>query len=350
MAFDAARKEQELAAQSAAWDTSVSVPADPGDIPVVDVADYFRAEPSTSLGRAALDRAAAELRTACEDVGFYYLTGHGMSVDLVAELFEQTQRFHRLPLDTKRTLLMDRPGAIPGSGYLPEGNRKLPKRATGNGHEALVFKAGNGIALDDNDWLPEQVIPGFRSVVARYADAVQRLAVALLPVYAVALELPPGFFGPGFVEPLIRLRLTHYPPGPATDGEADAPSHRERADTVGYGIAPHVDTTFFTLLLQDSPGLTIYSAQRQQWIDAPLIDDAYVVNSGELLKQWSNDRFLSTRHYVRPATADRYSVPFFFNATADYPMACLPSCHSDDNPPRYPTISYLESQGVVQGE
>ena len=105
-------------------------------------------------------------------------------------------------------------------------------------------------------------------------------------------------------------------------------------------------STFFTLLLPDGPGLTIFSHQRQAWIEVPLIEGALIVNSGELLKQWSNDRFLSTRHFANNTAAhDRYSVPFFFNANADYPMACLPTCHGPDNPPKYPTISYNQSQG-----
>ena len=87
-------------------------------------------------------------------------------------------------------------------------------------------------------------------------------------------------------------------------------------------------------------------------VAAPVVPGALVVNTGELLKQWSNDRFLSVKHYVPPhrGDTDRYSVPFFFNATADYPMACLSSCADEDNPPRYPTVSYLESQAAAQHE
>lgn len=153
----------------------------------------------------------------------------------------------------------------------------------------------------------------------------------------MALDLEPDFFEPAFTDPFWRLRLTHYPPG--------------QSDDQGFGIAPHVDTTFFTLLLTDGPGLTIQHRGREQWITVPTVDDAFVVNSGELLRQWSNDRFLSTRHFAdNPSPTDRYSVPFFFNATADHVMACFPSCHGPDNPPRYPPFSYLQSQGVVQGE
>ncbi len=133
--------------------------------------------------------------------------------------------------------------------------------------------------------------------------------------------------------------MTHYPHAPEGDGLGE------------FGIPPHVDTTFMTLLLPDSPGLVIFSEQRQEWIRTPVIPGAFVVNAGELLRQWSNDRVLSTRHFANNTSDEsRYSVPFFFNATADYPMECLPTCHGPGNPPKYPAISYLESQGVVQGE
>lgn len=337
MTFDPVAKERELAAESAAWDTSTSYPASDGDIPIIDVGVYF-----ATGSRSDLEAAATALRRAAEDVGFYYLVGHGVPATLIDELFGQVARFHDQPLDAKEEIAMDRPGAIPGTGYLGVGNRKLPTRSMGNENEAVIFKSGNGVSLSDNGWPAEEFVPGFRSTVERYALAVRTLGLRLLPIYAVALDLEPDFFTPGFTDPLCRLRLTHYPPAPAVSGGAGT--------TGGYGIAPHVDTTFLTLLLQDSPGLTIYSALRDQWIDAPMVDHAFVVNAGELQKQWTNDRFLSTRHFVRPGTTDRYSIPFFFHATADYPMACLPTCQSPDNPAKYPTISYLESQGAVQGE
>jgi isopenicillin N synthase-like dioxygenase len=96
----------------------------------------------------------------------------------------------------------------------------------------------------------------------------------------------------------------------------------------------------------------VYSEARECWISVPMIDGAIIVNSGELLKQWSNDEFLSAKHFANNARSEdsRYSIPFFFNANADYPMACIPSCCGPDRPAKYPTISYQQSQGVVQGE
>ena len=75
------------------------------------------------------------------------------------------------------------------------------------------------------------------------------------------------------------------------------------------------------------------------------------MNSGELLRQWTNDRYLSVRHFANNAAAgSRYSIPFFYNAAADYPMECLPTCQGPGNPPKYPTISYEQSQAAAQGE
>ncbi|MEM9562278.1 MAG: 2OG-Fe(II) oxygenase family protein [Actinomycetota bacterium] len=338
--FDAEAKERELRAESESWDTSTPTPARPDDVPVVDVGPWFR-----SGAPADLAAAAGELRRACEDVGFHQLVGHGLDPSERAGILDVNRRFHDLDEATKTSIAMDRPGhPVGGVGYLPYGNRKLPTRSTGNRNAAFLLKSGAGIGIDDNQWLPDEVLPGFRTAVERYARLVTDLAMRLLPVYAVALDLEPDFFEPAFGDPFWRLRLTHYPPSePSADTEG--------GENGGFGIAPHVDTTFFTLLLTDGPGLVIQQRERDEWITVPAVDDAVIVNSGELLRQWSNDRFLSTRHFAdNPSDGDRYSVPYFFNATADHVMAVFPSCHGPDDPPRYPPFSYLQSQGVVQGE
>lgn len=334
-AFDPAAKERELAAESTSWDTSVVVEAGDGDIPTIDVGRYFASGAPEDLASAA-----AEMRFALEEVGFYQLVGHGVDQGALDDILDATCRFHDLPLETKQTILIDRPGASLGSvGYMPVGARKLPSRGKGNPNEAFLLKGDRGVGFDDNEWLPDELLPGFRASVERYATTMTSLALRILPLYAAALDLDPDFFTPAFDHPFSRLRMTHYPHAPAGDDLGDV------------GIPPHVDTTFMTLLLPDSPGLVIYSQLREQWILAPVVPGAFVVNAGELLRQWSNDRVLSTRHFANNRSdQSRYSVPFFFNATADYPMECLPTCCGPDNPAKYPTISYLESQGVVQGE
>lgn len=338
--FDPADKERLLRAESESWDTSSPQPAEPGDIPIIDVSSYLSAGSAESLSEVA-----AKLREACETVGFWQMVGHDMPAGLIDSTFDAVRSFHALPLETKRMIQMDRPEhPLGGVGYLPVKNRKLPARATGNLNEAFLAKRGRDVSLDDNQWLAEADAPGFREAVETYAAAVESLALRILPIYAAALGMEADHFAPGFTDPFWRLRMTHYPPDDAV---------RESNDE--FGIAPHVDTTFFTLLLQDGPGLTIYSHVRECWIKAPVVENAFVVNSGELLKQWTNDRFLSVRHFVNrengvQGSASRYSIPFFFNANSDYPMEPIPTCVTADRPAKYPTISYDQSQAVAQGE
>ncbi len=333
--FDAVAKERQLRAESDSWDTTRLEDAGRGDIPVIDLQPYFSDPRDETLAPVA-----EQLRAACEGVGFFSIVGHQVPDSLVSTAFDFTRRFHALPLDEKQAIAMDRPAwPLGGVGYLPVKHRKLPARSKGNLNEAFIVKCDHRLAMDDNQWPAEEILPGFRETVERYAAALEALGKQLLPIFASALEMPPDFFDEAFVSPLYRLRMTHYPPVKAKPDDE-------------FGIAPHVDTSFCTILAQDRPGLSIFSERRRQWIKAPLLDKAFIVNSGELLRQWSNDRFISVKHFANNNTGEqsRYSIPFFLNANSDYRMSCIPSCCGPDNPPRYPPISYAESQAVVQGE
>jgi isopenicillin N synthase-like dioxygenase len=150
----------------------------------------------------------------------------------------------------------------------------------------------------------------------------------MLPLYARALDMPPDFFQDKFPKDrcLNVLRVSHMPPDPLDDNE--------------FNICPHTDGSFMTLLAtSDQPGLEILT-QSGQWIKAPLIPDAFVVNSGDLLARWSNGRVLSTPHRVANASGThRYSIPFFLQPTADTVIDCLPTCCGPDNPPKKPPIT-----------
>ncbi len=333
--FDPFAKEQQLKSDSASWDTSRPLEAAAGDIPLIDLEGYF-----SSGADDALVEVARQLRIACQEVGFFTIVGHQVRPALQREMFEQVRQFHALPLELKQRLLMDRPDwPVGGVGYMPVKNRKLPARAKGNLNEAFIIKCDHKLSMQDNQWPDRQSLPDFRSVAERYAAAMTELGTRLLPVFAAALEMPASFFERAFESPVFRLRMTHYPPMPT--GQQDE-----------FGIAPHVDTTFCTILAQDQPGLTIFSERRQQWIRAPMLENAFIVNSGELLRHWSNDRFISVKHFANNNTGQtsRYSVPFFLNANANHVMHCIPSCCGPDNPAKYPPISYAESQAVAQGE
>jgi isopenicillin N synthase-like dioxygenase len=250
------------------------------------------------------------------------------------------RQFHQLDDAIKLSLLMDRADwPVKGVGYLPVKNRKLPARDKGNMNEAFIIKSDEEVSLENNQWPVDGDLPGFRRTVENYAVSMELLGKKLLPIFATALEMPLNYFDQGFENPTWRLRMTHYP---AVEGKPEDE----------FGIAPHVDTTFCTILAQDKPGLTIYSERRNKWIKAPMLENAFIVNSGELLRQWTNDRFISVKHFANNNIGERsrFSIPFFLNANRHYKMHCVPSCCSDQKPAKYPPISYAESQAVAQGE
>ena len=334
-AFDAQAKEQQLRVESEQWDTSEPEDALADDIPLINLNEYF-----TSGSEGDLADVAEQLRVACEETGFFSITGHHVASQTINDTFNQIRLFHALPVETKSQILMDRPDwPVGGMGYLPLKNRKLPARQTGNVNEAFIIKCDDRLGMDDNQWPTPDSLPEFRNQVEQYAKEMELLGKRLLPIYAKALNMPVDFFTEAFIDPLFRLRMTHYP---SVEADIDNP----------FGIAPHVDTSFFTILAQDKPGLTVFSERRKVWVKAPVVKNSFIVNTGELLKQWTNDRFLSTRHFANNNTGNqsRYSIPFFFNANPHYVMSCVPTCCDDNNPSKYPPISYAQSQGVVQGE
>lgn len=353
--------EERLKREAASWappaDASSIPLATDVDMPVLDLGAFFATNRVDEL-----ERAAAALRVVGEQVGFHLVVGHGVPEEVIDGAFGAARAFHALPAADKQACAMGQHGV----GYLPVGHRKLPARDTGNTNEAFVVKHEPGprdVRLEHAPW-PAPLGAGFRAAVERFCAEMCALCVRMLPLYAVALGLAPSFFARAFERPMYRARLTHYPPTPAG----------------AFGIHPHVDTSFVTVLAASSPGLVFYSARTQRWVRARAVPGALVVNTGQLLAQLTNDRWMATRHYVLNAPAEgaadaaadappqpgsdsaardaeqqrtppaRYALPFFFNATPTVRMAVVPTCCSADDPPRYPPTSYLEGQGVAQGE
>lgn len=311
------------------------------EIPVIDVSGVL-------AGTAgALEAAAAELRHAYEDVGFWYMKGHGIDPSLIDATFAAAQWFHQLPLAQKMGLKAN----IHNVGYLPfkgstTRHSTLNENNKPNLSEGFILKRdlpadhpdvlAGVLYRSQNQW-PEGA-PEFRATCVAYANALEKLALAMLPIYAVALDLPADWFTHAFVEPQYTLRLMHYTAQPkASDNE--------------FGLAPHIDTAFMTLLAPNATAGLEIQTQSKRWISAPPIKDAFIVNSGELLRRWTNDRFFATPHRViNLSGGERYAIPFFFDTTLRYEMNCLPSCIQPGEAPRYEPISYLTYQQWFQNQ
>lgn len=286
-------------------------------IPVLDVGRYLAGD------NHAGDELARQLRLALEEIGFFFVINHGLDWRLVEETYRQAARLHALPDDVKEGLVM---GPDSG-GYLRLGGGTSYASAIAGAVRKPNLNAAYFVHRDvqpgRNHW-PD--LPEFREHVLAYFAAMERLADRLLPLYALSLDLPADWFSPYFRPASCTLRMSHYPLVPHEQDQ--------------WGLAPHTDSTFMTLLpANDVPGLEI-RPEGHEWIAPPPLEQSFLVNSGDILRRWTNDLFLSTAHRVRNQSGrDRYAIPFFYGARNDALIEAVPTCVGPDNPPRYDPIT-----------
>jgi isopenicillin N synthase-like dioxygenase len=301
-------------------------------IPVIDLGPYLAGAPG------ALQAAAAEVRAALEGIGFFIIVNHGVPQELVDRTFAEAKRFHDQPLEAKMALRMNEHN----NGYMamgkyavwtsdvnvndkPDLNEAFFVKRERRPDDPLL-RSGRRF-VGPNQW-PDD-LPGFRDTVLAYTAAVDALGRRVVPICAVALDLPPDYFDAAFAESQFSFRLSHYPP--------------VQAEANQFGIAPHTDANFLTFLAQtEVPGLQVRTPAGD-WLDVPYIPGSFAVNSGDMMARWTNGRFKSTPHRALPPVGrHRYAIPFFLGPHIDTVIACLPTCQGPDNPPKYPPITYEE--------
>lgn len=294
-------------------------------IPVVDIEPF----------RNGTDKAkvAACVREAATDTGFLYIRGHGVPQELIDAAFAQSKAFFALPAQVKESVKIN--GAH--RGYIGMKNATYSAEVQPNLNETFLmgFDQGPddpdvraGVAMHGpNQWPAGQ--EEFRATIEKYHSTLLQLGETMLCIFARALELKEDFFLKHFRKPMPFVRLLHYPPQPPT-----------RADNE-FGIAPHTDYGFVTILAQDEVGGLQVRRRDGGWIDAPFIPGTFVVNIADMLMQWTNDKWVSTPHRVINTTGrERYSIPFFFDPTYHTVVECLPSCQSEEKPARYEPITW----------
>jgi isopenicillin N synthase-like dioxygenase len=303
------------------------------DIPVLDLEPLRAGVPGAT---AAL---AEALHRACTGIGFYYVANHGVPQDLVDRVFAEAARFHALPLEKKLKLQIDRDNI----GYMPMSGEAIFSTTIATSSKpaqnaAFFVKnepdesdprtlAGNQF-YGRNQW-PE-ALPGFRETIFEYCERLNRLALSLLPLYSQAMDMPADWLPthPAFAEPYYRLRMTHYPSRP--DFEAD-----------GFGVPPHTDFGFLTILAQAAvPGLEIRNRDGT-WLQAPVMPGHFLVNTADICMRMSNDTLASTPHRVVNASAsDRYAIPFFWNPAPEVGLEVAPGCIAPGDTAHYEPFTY----------
>ena len=260
------------------------------------------------------EEAARAIEAACTGPGFFYLRNHRVPEEVIARTVEQARLFFRQPAEEKRRAAVNRNHR----GFNALGDALMFGAARPDAKE--FFSIGLELPEDDpevvagrplrgpNNWPPG--MPAFREAFAGYYEAMGACGAVLLRRVARALGVDEGFFDDKYRKRLQRSQMIYYPPQ-----EARAPGDQ-------FGLAPHTDFGCITLLWQDdNGGLEVQERSTGEWIPAPPLPGTLVVNVGDLLGRWTDDRYASTPHrVVNRSGRERFSIATFYDPDPDAPV------------------------------
>ena len=274
---------------------------------------------------------------ACERAGFLEIVGHGVADAVVADAWNQARAFFDLPLADRMQVAMPRPGYP--YGYSPMAGetltRSLGQTAAPDLKESFaigpvdrpthtITDPDESFAWSENLW--PTALPTLQPAWATYFRALSDLAARLLRLMATGLGLPAAHFDSLIDRHTSAMRALNYP----------AIGH----DAGRLGASAHTDYGTLTILLADPvvAGLQVEGIDGS-WHDVGATPGAFVVNLGDAMARWTNDRWRSTMHRVQVPTARRQSIAFFHNANWDAVIECLPTCLPLGEEPKYAPIA-----------
>ncbi|HEY3613161.1 MAG TPA: 2-oxoglutarate and iron-dependent oxygenase domain-containing protein [Gaiellales bacterium] len=293
----------------------------------------------------AADRAevARQIARAFETIGFVTVTGHGVPAASTDAMFASSRRFFDQPAAAKQAFA---PAENGGPGYLalaqgslaatlgeaapPDLKETFTIGPVDVPDEAYYRQAAARRWYQPNPWPP---LDGFTAIWEAHYRSVTRFALTMMEICAVALELPDRYFDPWFDRHTSILSVINYPeqPTPPEPGQLRAGAHSD------YGS--------LTLLFKEAggSGLQVRAADGS-WVDVLPAPDAFVVNIGDMLAEWTNDRWVSTVHRVANPTeggaaSRRMSCGYFLAPSFDAMISPLPGCVDDEHPALYEPIS-----------
>jgi isopenicillin N synthase-like dioxygenase len=279
-------------------------------------------------------KVAAEVGAACGELGFLTVVGHGVPDDLVERTAAAARGFFDLP-DSEKRALADGEPTLGLPAYRPLRSESLAaslgQRAPGDLKESL-------------DWGP--AVPGFgwperpaelRAAFEEYYETVSGLGARLLGLFARALALREDWFEDAFRGHSSSMRAVNYPP---PEGEVEPGQLRAGA---------HTDYGCITILsADDAPGGLQVLSRDGSWLDVHPAPGSFVVNLGDMMARWTNDRWPATLHRVSVPPAEgaagsrRQTLVFFHDPRPDAVIDCIPSCADPHYPPRYEPVTALE--------
>ena len=313
-----------------------------GAVPVIDISSYFR---GSEADKRALARRIDE---ACRTIGFLVISGHGVPTGLGERMHGISRAFYDLPDGAKRRYISPDQRNYRGyfalgglaAAYSLDDRRAAPDyremyvvgRVGIDPHDGYYTGERAGRIFPPNIW-PDDVVAGFSSVWSDYYREMERLARAMMHLCALALDLPETWFDDKIDKHMSTMAVTNYP-----DQDKEPLPGQLRAGA-------HTDYGALTLLKSENkPGSLEVLNKAGEWEQVPMLPDTYVVNIGDLMARWTNDRWVSTMHRVGNPPRDkakdsrRQSLIYFFHPNYNASIECIPSCRKDVAP-KYPPIT-----------
>jgi isopenicillin N synthase-like dioxygenase len=302
-------------------------------IPVVDLKDFL------SGNQGQIRAFVQALGKAYEEVGFVAVKNHGMSDDLILDLYKYVQQFFSLAQDQKKKY--EKAELAGQRGYTSFGK----EHAKGSEAPDLKEFFQYGQTVEDGEQInyPANVkveeVPQLFPTFFKAYRGFEKSGTALLSAIAMYLGLSEDYFKTHIHNGNSILRAIHYPP------ITREPKSAIRAEQ-------HEDINLITLLVGASAdGLQILNRQ-DEWVGVTSLPEQIVVNVGDMLQRLTNNKLKSTTHrVVNPPRekwhTSRFSIPFFLHPKSEMSLACLDSCVDGQNPKSYPDITageYLDER------
>lgn len=308
-------------------------------VPIIDLTPFREG------GSAEKRRVAGEVGATCERIGFLVVDGHGVPKALIDKAFAVSRAFFDAPEAEK--MLAAPPNKLVPRGYQPYETRNLAKTIgldVPNDMREQFFMG----PLDDfrpkvvhipeaaTSYAPNIWPAGredFRATLSDYYRHMETLGATLLRIFAVALALPEDYFADKIDHHFSTGTTNNYP----------APKAPPKPGQLRAGA--HTDFGAITILaMTEAAGGLQVETPEKSWEDVQGKGSQLVINLGDMMARWTNDRWRSTMHRVAnppdavAAMSRRQTMGYFLHPNYDAEIACIPTCTGPGNPPRYPTI------------
>ena len=324
-------------------------------IPIIDIAPLVGGDAAEEL-----DDVVKSIANACETYGFFAIINHGVDTAIINDAWNASQDFFDMESSVKQSVKMtdDYPYGYENYESLGISNADNTIQNTLSPDSKETFSLGPNSELSN---MPPRKFPmnassNFAPATSRYYSAMEDLAKILFRGFAMALKLPPSWFlqdGRFDDGHQCALRILNYPELEYVQKDASAVHIRAGA---------HTDYGAMTILKSGGPGLQLQLSKDKEssrWIDVPHLEDSFIINLGDLMQRWTNDKWSSTLHRVVATdsnaddttcddeerlfrSARRQSIAFFVNMNGDTTVMPLETCVDEAHPCKYAPIKASE--------